>query len=402
MKKKSRYFELISAKRIINSLAFTILIFSLLTGCKKDTESMQSRQDAVAQTPDQLTAKWGIPNIVVHKGESIQAAVNEAKKGYVIFIEPGTYKEAIKVSKPGIKLIGEFSSDGGEVVIKNPDDEEDGIHVTDNGDGFILANVTVKNFTENGVYLDSVDNYVISNVKAINNADYGIFPSHSNHGLIEFCSATGSSDTGIYVGQSSDVKMQFNTAFGNVNGMEVENSSDIDVSFNQSYNNVLGLLVDLLPGPERQIKTSANIHVHSNHIYDNNHKNFATDTTELESHVPRGLGILVLGTDQTVVEKNTVTGNNFAGITVFSSLVLVVLAGIPPGDFDIEPNPDGTKVTNNIVTGNGAKPPQIPNLPLPGVDLLYDGSGTNNCWSNNIFATSINISNGSTQLPSCN
>ena len=43
---------------------------------------------------------------------------------------------------------------------------------------------------------------------------------------------------------------------------------------------------------------------------------------QLESFVPPGLGILVLGTDETTVEKNTVTGNNFSGITVFSTLVL--------------------------------------------------------------------------------
>jgi hypothetical protein len=79
---------------MVNSLTALVLIFSLFTGCKKDTEPTQFREDAQAQTPDQLMAKWGVPNIVVHKGESIQAAIDKATKGSVIFIEPGIYKEA--------------------------------------------------------------------------------------------------------------------------------------------------------------------------------------------------------------------------------------------------------------------------------------------------------------------
>jgi parallel beta-helix repeat protein len=366
----------------------------LFTGCKKDTEPTQFRQDAQSQTPEQLMAKWGTPNIIVHKGESIQAAIDTAKKGSTIFIEPGIYKEALLINKPGIKLIGKLSLNDDAIVIKNPGEENNGVTVRGDGDGFILANVTVKGFERNGVFLDSADNYVISNVKAIDNEEYGIFPVHSNHGLIEFCIATGSSDTGIYVGQSSDVKMQFNTAFANVNGLEIENSSNVDASFNQSYHNVAGMLIDLLPG--KAIETSSNIHVHSNHIYNNNHPNFG-DSGALESYVPPGLGILVLGTDQTVIEGNTITGNDFAGVAVFSSLVLVVLAGVPPEEFDFEPNPDGAKISRNFLAKNGSNPPDIPGLPLPGVDLLYDGSGTNNCWSKNTFKTSY-----PSPLPSCN
>ncbi|HZW71706.1 MAG TPA: hypothetical protein VFF57_12580, partial [Hanamia sp.] len=62
---------------------------------------------------------------------------------------------------------------------------------------------------------------------------------------------------------------------------------------------------------------------------------------------------------------------------------------------DIEPNPDGTKVTNNILAHNGSAPPA--GLPLPGVDLLWDGSGTNNCWKNNTYSTAY-----PTPLPQCN
>jgi len=365
------------------STCFLILFFliAIFSSCKKE-QTLQQQQ----ASSDLSNAK---ADIVVHNGESIQAAVDAAEPGMLIKIEPGTYAEAITVAKAGIKLIGL-----GMVIIQNPGDEEDGISVTDAGDGFTLQNVTVRDFEENGVLLVGVDNFTISHVTAINNGEYGIFPVHCSNGLIEHCTASGHSDTGIYVGQSSDVNMQFNFAFENVNGLEVENSSNINVTHNQSYNNVCGMLIDLLPG--KDVKTARNIYIANNHVYNNNHVNFG-EPGELESVVPPGLGILVLGVDETTIENNTVTDNNFAGITVFSTLVLGALAGIPPEAFsDIEPDPDGTRVVKNVVQQNGEQPPSLP-IPLPGVDLLWDGSGTDNCWSDNHFKTSY-----PSPLPSCN
>ncbi len=366
------------------SLSFLALLF--FNSCKKE-ETTQSQS---ASDISNANAK-----IIVHAGESIQAAVDAAKAGALIQIEPGTYSESITVNKAGIKLVG-LTVNGAGVVIQNPGDEEDGIVVNDAGDGFTLQNVTVKNFEENGVVLDSVDNFKISYVTAIDNGEYGIFPVHSSQGLIDHCIVSGHSDTGIYVGQSDDVRMQFNTAYGNVNGLEIENSSNVTAAYNNSYDNVAGILIDVLPG--KDIKTCSNISVKFNRLYNNNHLNFG-DTAGLESSIPTGIGILVLGADQTLIAENVVTNNDFTGIVVFSTLVLSVIAGVPPEVIlaDIEPNPDGNVITRNILRNNGSNPPVIPGLPLPGVDLLWDGSGTDNCWSKNVYATSA-----PSPLPSCN
>lgn len=376
-------------KKIIskNFTTFLLLKFCFMilfmNSCKKEQAPQQMISSA---NVDDLKA-----NITVHSGESIQAAVDAAQPNWVIKIEPGTYSESIVVNKAGIKLIG--ISGGGSIIIQNPGAAEDGIEVGDAGDGFMLKNVTVQNFEENGVVLDSVENFTISNVTALNNGEYGIFPVHSAHGKIDHCFVSGHTDTGLYIGQSSDVDITYNQATGNVNGIEVENATDINVTNNESYDNVCGILIDLLPG--KDIKTSNNVYIAHNHVYKNNHINFGEEGS-LESFVPSGLGILVLGTDETTVEDNVVNGNNFSGITVFSTLVLGVLADIPPEYFaDIEPNPDGVIIRENKLNRNGAEPPVL-DIPLPGVDLLWDGSGTNNCWKDNSFKTS-----SPDPLPSC-
>jgi parallel beta-helix repeat protein len=369
----------------IMSLSLVIVI----VGCNKEATQSPQAMLLSGTAQDASSAKM---SIVVHAGESIQAAVNAAAPGSTIKIEPGTYLESVTVNKAGIKLMG-LGDKETAVIIKNPGDEEDGIKVGDAGDGFVLQNVTVEDFEENGVVLDSVDNFKISHVTAISNGEYGIFPVHSSHGMVDHCTATGHTDTGIYVGQSSDVVMQYNFVHANVNGLEVENSSNVNVTYNRSSNNVCGILVDLLPG--KDIKTSSNVHVAYNIVFNNNHKNFGEEGS-LESVVPSGLGILVLGADEATVESNIVTFNKFAGITVFSTVVLAVLAGIDPSTFDIEPNPDGVHILNNVVKRNGYNPPVL-DIPLPGVDLLWDGSGVGNCWSSNQFKTSY-----PDPLPTCN
>jgi parallel beta-helix repeat protein len=358
-----------------------LLVAAIVTSCKKELTG--------ATNEKLITAAKALPSITVHTGGSIQAAVDAAEEGTIIKIEPGIYRETILVNKQGIQLIGT-----GNVIIDNPGEEENGITVRDNGDGFVLKNVTVQNFEENGVFMIRVDNFLLSHVDTKNNGEYGLFPLFCNGGTIEHCSATGHTDTGIYVGQSENVVMEHNAAFANVNGLEIENCTNITVSKNQSYNNVCGILVVLLPG--LTVKSSADILLTENHVEGNNHVNFAVPGEGFESFVPSGSGILIVGVDRTTVTDNKISDNNFAGVAVVSSLNLGALAGLPPDAFaDIEPNADGTKVIGNLLKNNGTIQPA--GIPLPAVDLLWDGTGTNNCWSDNHFSTSYPF-----PLPTCN
>jgi parallel beta-helix repeat protein len=385
MQKKTLYlFQFMRGKTAI--LLLTVLFF---ISCKKE---LQPSADTTA-TADRAQSLQALkPGIVVTPGNSIQAAVNAANPGDVIQIQPGTYKEDIVVNKPGIKLVG-ITNGTASVIIDNPGDEENGITVQDNGDGFELYNVTVQNFEENGVILTHVDNFVLSHVTAIKNGEYGLFPIFCNGGKIDHCSATGHEDTGIYVGQSTNVDMSYNEAFANVNGLEIENCFHITATNNQSYDNVDGILVVLLPG--LTVTASSDITLSRNHVYNNNHENFAAPGGGFEAFVPSGCGILIVGPDNVTAENNTVQDNHFLGIAVVSVKVLAALAGLPPEALaGIEPNPDGTKVKGNVANSNGTVQPA---LPFPAVDLLWDGSGSNNCWSSNNFKKSF-----PQQLPNCN
>jgi parallel beta-helix repeat protein len=167
-------------------------------------------------------------------------------------------------------------------------------------------------------------------------------------------------------------------------GIEISNSVGVIARHNEAYNNSIGILAILLPpSPFRQFLEASDILITHNVVHANNHPNFAPPG-DLAAHVPSGSGILVVGFDDSTVEHNTVTENNWVGIAVGSTATFGALAGIPI--VGIEPDADRVTVRRNRVLGNGQAPPAPP-FPLPGVDLLWDLTGSGNCWQNNVFET---------------
>jgi hypothetical protein len=98
----------------------------------------------------------------------------------------------------------------------------------------------------------------------------------------------------------------------------------------------------------------------------------------------------MIDADRVTIADNLITGNASAGVALIA--LPPQLAALDPR---VDPIPDGDHVTGNTVLGNGAAPdPRL--APFPPRDLLWDGSGTGNCWSGNTFATAF-----PTPLPAC-
>lgn len=310
------------------------------------------------------------PSVEVHDGQSIQAAVDTAAPGTVIFIDPGTYREAVTVDKPDIFLVG--LGGPGRVVIANPGGEDNGVMVDAGGSGFALLGVTIEGFHQNGVMLCGVSQFALVKVAGNDDGAYGLYPVSSSNGLILGCSASGNNDSGLYVGQSYNVAVLGNVAHGNVNGIEVENSIGALVQGNVVYDNTVGILLDLLPG--LPLPVEAGIAVRKNLVLANNHRNFGSPG-DVAAAEPSGIGVLVLGASGTVVADNLVAGHSTLGIGVVSSELLTLLADVPVSG--IEPFPIGTRVEGNTLLN-----------PL-GIDLFWDGLGSANFWNDNAFQSSF-------------
>jgi parallel beta-helix repeat protein len=237
---------------------------------------------------------------------------------------------------------------------------------------FTLDGLTIQNSDHTGIFLIGVDGFHVSDGRYLDNAEYGVFPRCSKHGLIDHNSGGGGEDATIYVGVDDTVTVEKNDVSNAEIGIELENTLHSIVRDNHVAGNVAGILVVVLPGLPTSVTDDALI---ENNVIDaNNLPNpfpppppFFDDLQLL----PSGTGILNVGGDHVVIRNNVVNRNDTVGVALVES------------PFGFGP-PDDNVVSSNVIQQNGKNPD--PRSALSG-DIVYDGSGSGNCFSDNVFKT---------------
>ena len=355
-----------------------------------------------------VPATAGARTINVHKGDSIQAAVDRARPGDVVEIHPGTYTEAgrecptrpeeecaVVVTRNRISIVGR-PRPGKPVVLRSSDGQQRGIAVGKSRLGVCMrrpdelvhgsriARLTVRGFEDDGILLQCVERWRVTRVRAVDNGEYGIYPVQTKRGRLDHSFASGANDTGIYVGQSRNARIDHNRAVDNVSGYELENTVGTTLEDNVARGNTGGVLVFALPGLS-QTRTSSNL-IRRNVIDSNNRANTCREESEIICRVPEGTGVLVLAADNNRVRSNNVTANRTVGIAVANYCVVLGTPAEECAQLDIDPNPDANRIVGNHVMGNGGDP-DLQRLPIPqaAADLAWDGTGSGNCWSGNMM-----------------
>jgi parallel beta-helix repeat protein len=369
------------------------------------------------------TAAVGFPaassaatRIIVRPGQSIQAAVDSASPGDTILVKPGTYSEpgvgcpanpaqtcAVAITKDNIRLIG-LTQGARQVSVVNPGGQDVGIEVARTGDpaclsdpaetvhGSVVRGLTVSGFGSDGLDVVCAGTWRVTQVRAVGNEEYGIFPSLAGPGRVDHSFASGANDTGIYVGQSHDVRVDHNIAAGNVSGFEIENSSAVRLDHNKATGNTAGILSFTLPF--LAVTSNSGNRIDHNLVRDNNKPNTCTPGGDVCA-VPAGSGIALVAADTNQVDHNRVHGNKSFGIIAANVCNAFHLSPAQCAALGIDPNPDQNHIGFNKATGNGKSPdPGI--APLPGADLLWDGTGSGNCWAHNAAGSTFPA-----KLPGC-
>ncbi|MBJ7521655.1 MAG: hypothetical protein JHC84_18290 [Solirubrobacteraceae bacterium] len=313
--------------------------------------------------------------------KTIQKAVNAAKPGDTIRIANGTYKEGVKVSGEGkryIKIIGNPASPEKVVLdgtgLKGAAAQQ---AIQINGANEVgLQGMKAKNYKANGFFAINVVGYTMDRLIAERNGVYGIYAFNSKGGTMKNSVAYYHNDAGFYIGQTPPQSKPVRSivtnvqSWGNVLGFSGTNMRYVTITKSKWFNNGTGIVPNALDS-EKFAPPEDNV-IADNDVFWNNFNYRVGAPFPLrksavgEIPYPTGVGVLLFGGRDHIIEKNRFFGNWLVGAGMLQQLLLKEVGA---------QNLEGNQIKDNAFGKN--------NTDLNGRDLFYDGNGKDNCISGN-------------------
>ena len=308
--------------------------------------------------------------------EELQELLILAKPGDTIFLREGTYSftDGLSLNQSHVTILGE----GMDKTILDFSSQKSGAQgLLVSSDEVILKDFAIINAVGDGIKVVNANGIYFINIRTewtngpnINNGAYGLYPVQSKNVFIQGCVAIGASDAGIYVGQSENIIVRNNIAKFNVAGIEIENSYYADVYNNKVSDNTGGILVFDLPDlPQQQ---GQNIRVFNNISNHNNTDNFAP-AGNIVSNVPRGTGVLILGSKNVEIFENEIGDNETINLAIVSYFE-------ETDDPHYYPHPRSITVNNNAFSNSGSNPDIKSNEIAKILNELADGDMPDIFW----------------------
>lgn len=344
------------------------------------------------KTPDKARGKGGTLT-VCKKGcdfRRIQKAIDAASGRNTIRVKRGTYAEGLKIigsRYDGLRLLGDAGRPG-RVKLDGKrlkgGAAQNGVLVN-NADRVVVRGFHARNYKANCFFATNLNDYVLDRLVAERCGVYGIYAFNSKGGRMTSSRAFYNNDSGFYVGQTPPQKGRVKRtlvrnvkSYGNVLGFSGTNMRYTTITKSQWFNNGAGIIPNTLSS-EKYPPPSDNV-IAGNDIYWNNFNFYygapfeIPDRSAADVPYPIGVGVLLFGSRNTTVERNRFFGN---WLGAFAAVPAVQLAGDPDPKLREASVLRGNVVRNNDF-GRGGND-------LNGRDMVYDGSGTGNCFEGNVI-----------------
>ncbi len=325
---------------------------------------------------------------------TIQQAVDAARPGDLILIEPGVYRESVEVRTDNLTIRG---VDRNEVILDGEFTEGNGIRV-EGADGVAIENMTARNYRANGFFWTGATGYRGSYLTAYRNGAYGIYAFGSVRGQFDHSYASGSPVGGFYIGQCFPCEALMTDVIAEYNGLGYSGTNaggNLVVTNSVFRFNRVGLMPNSgsyeLCFPQRQTTIIGNT-VHSNSQPDTPARSFVIQAI--------GNGILVSGGIDNVIERNLVYDHDKTGIGLIPFREVNASSGPPPDEELSEPcadaaeyqSPGATRIPvvlwppkGNRVVGNVVEDSRLADLAVGSFD--GDVSTFGNCFADNVYTT---------------
>ncbi|MEU6082391.1 right-handed parallel beta-helix repeat-containing protein [Streptomyces sp. NPDC047108] len=318
---------------------------------------------------------------IVRPGESIQRAVDRARPGDTILIRPGTFRESVLITTSHLTIRGS----GRDTVLTGAPrststrsahtcaTDGNGICVIGRSnrpvEGVSIGDLTVTDFRKNGLWASWTDRLSVHRVNARTNGQWGMAQQWSTRGRFRANVARDNKESGIFIANTVDregggldtrgASVTANRLVGNRIGVTLRRVRNLTVQANSISGNCGGVFVvgDEGNPPAGDMTIRHNVVERNNRYCPGN------------SRLPyiQGSGIVLTGTEQTLVTRNVVRNNRgesplSGGIVLFKSFV-------------------GATNERNVISDNVA----LGNRPA---DLVDQQPGNDNRFINNVCQVS--------------
>jgi hypothetical protein len=328
---------------------------------------------------------------------SIQRAVDAADPGDTIRVRPGTYREGVVVKgrrKSYLKILGTPRRPGRVVLEarRARGNNQTGIRV-DGADEVTISGMTAKNYKANGFFVVNAVGYELTKLLAARNGAYGIYAFNSIGGEMSDSEAYYSNDASFYIGQTPQQDRPIRSIVRNVDGwgspigFSGTNMRYVTITKSRFFNNAIGIVPNATDG-EKFPPDEENAIVDNDIFWNNFNFHAGNPPFEVKDDgfpvlAPIGTGILLLGGRDHRIEGNRIYGNWLAGYAALDGILL-------------ETSLDAMSLDRNVVVNNAFG---LNGTDLNGRDVVYDGSGSDNCFGGN---TGLQVSiPDAAALPGC-
>ncbi len=290
---------------------------------------------------------------------TIQKAVDAANKGTTIVIRPGEYREAVVVTTPHLVIRG---VDRFRTVLNGQDKRVNGFTV-DGTHHVTIMNLTVRNYTGNGIYFVDTKYYTANKIDSIKNRTYGLYAFNSYYGVFRNSYGYGSGDSAFYIGQclGCGALIENVKSVKNYLGYSGTNATGVTIRDSVFARNGAGIVPNTLPTEE--LAPNRGTFMYNNLVKNNNYSKIPPKGFSETVGIPFGTGIWFAGIENSVARNNVVVDHDRYGILITPSI-------------DADSLPKNNTVTYNVIRNSGM------------YDLAIDGGGEDNCFSFNDFSTS--------------
>ena len=306
----------------------------------------------------------------------IQKAVDKARAGDTIRVRNGVYREAVKVNgakKRFLKLVGNPRKPQ-KVLLRARGSMQNGIFVNAANevtvDGFMA-----RGYKSNGFFFTNLTGYTMNHLIARQTGVYGLYAFNTIGGRMVNSEAYYVNDGAFYIGQTPPQAKPVRTIVRNVEGwgsplgFSATNMRYVTITKSRFYNNAAGIVPNALdsekfPPPEDNAIVDNDI-FWNNFNFHEGKPPFTVRRDGTAALVPVGTGVLLLGGRGNLVENNRIHGNFLAGVAAIEGILL-------------EKNPDARSLERNVVRNNQMG---LNGTDTNGHDLMYDGNGSDNCFS---------------------